>query len=149
MVLPHLLVQRIQPDVAKLPQRPLPEFLHFLVQLGAQLAHLAGRHTLHPERFQHGFHLPGAHAVDHRLLHHADQCLLAPPAPFQKDRDIAALAHLRNRKPQAPQPRIPAPFPVPVSIGRPFFAPFVRLSAYLGLHIGFHQKLRHMLGNRL
>ena len=60
--------------------------------------------------------LPGAAALDHRLLDHTDQRLLAPPPVLDEARHVAALSQLRNLQRQRPQPCVPPTLPVAVSV---------------------------------
>jgi hypothetical protein len=138
---PHRL--RVQPHIRILPlQRPTPKPLHRLVQLPADPGDLAPAAALQPQGSDQVVYLPGAHPRHVRLLHHAHQRPLRPPAGLQQAREVAPLPQLGNPQGDLPHPGLPDPLPVPIPVRLALRSPLVPARPHLLRHLQFHQRLR-------
>jgi hypothetical protein len=106
---PHV---RVRPAV----QRPLAETRDQTVQALRQLRHLGLREPRDAERLHQVLHLAGRDPEHVALRHHRHECALRPPPRLEQPaREVRALAQLRERQVNRPEPRVPRPRPIPVA----------------------------------
>src|SRR3954447_26276448 len=123
-------------------KRPLPERLDLLVEQPRDPAHL----TLgdpQPATLDELIDPPRRHSADIRLLHHADERLLAALARLQQAREVAALADLRDLQLDLTRARVPPPRPIAVAMRRTILRALTTLRADQLGHLRLHQLLRH------
>jgi hypothetical protein len=77
-----------------------------------------------------------------RLLHHAHQRPLRPPAGLQQAREVAPLPQLGNPQGDLPHPGLPDPLPVPIPVRLALRSPLVPARPHLLRHLQLHQRLR-------
>src|SRR4051794_26127579 len=124
-------------------QRALTKRLHLLIQQTGNPADLAATDA-QPERLNELIDTARAHATDIRLLHHADERLLAAFARLQERREIAALTDLRDLQLDLARTRVPAPRPIAVAMRRAILRALTALRADQLTDLGLHQ----LLGDR-
>ena len=123
-------------------QRPLPEHGDLLVQPAAEPADGVLAHPLQAELLDQPVDLAGRDPVDVGLLDDRDQGLLGPPARLQERREIATLPQFRDGQLQLPNPGIPAPLAVAVSLAPAAVrGALTQLSAGQCGRFGIHQLL--------
>src|SRR3954454_6171593 len=123
-------------------KRPPPERLDLLVEQPRDQAHL----TLgdrQPETLDELIDPPRRHSADIRLLHHADERLLAALARLQEAREVAALPGLRDLQLDLTRARVPPPRPIAVAMRRTILGALTTLRADQLGHLRLHQLLRH------
>ena len=122
-------------------QRPLAEQLDLLVQRPAERRDPILGHPVDPQLLNEAVDLPGRDAVHVRLQHDRDDRLLRAPARLQEAREVrAARAFLRDQQLDLPDPGLPRPRPIPVSMRQPGLRrDLAKPSTNLGADLGFHQ----------
>ena len=124
---PALQVGGVQEHVGKLDvvQVPVAERRQFLVELGADAAHLGlGDPALHPERRHEIIDLAGRHAVHVGLHDHGEEGPVDAPTALEQRREERPLAELRDLELEIASLGGQRPGPVPVSLGGSRIGPF-------------------------
>ncbi len=142
MVLTHLDVQRIQPQVGIAGfQRPVAEGGHHLVQVPAQAGDLALVHAAQPQALDQLVDLARADAGDVGLLDNGHQGLLCSPSGLQEARVVDSLPQLGNAQRDLSDARLPGALPETVALRDAFRATLVTFSADLFADLQFHEEL--------
>jgi hypothetical protein len=139
----NLEVGRIQPEIGPVAfQRPVKEGGDLVVDLAAQAADLALGDAGHAHGFDQFVDRTGRHALDISLLNNRGERLLGHPARFQKGREIAALAQLRDAQLDRAGAGLPHPVAIAVAVIDALRAAFPMRGAGQILDFQLHQALR-------
>jgi hypothetical protein len=122
-------------------QRPRPKGLDHRIELRANAGDLRLRDPLQPQRLHQVVDLSRRHPVDVRFLDHRQQGLLRAAPRVQQRGEVRPRTDLGDRQVHRPHPRIPAPDPAPVAIGRSVLTALVAVRPHHCRHFGLHERL--------
>src|SRR5215472_9882990 len=136
----------IEPQIRPLSgQRAIEKGMHAFVDLLAQLGDLRLADPRQPHRLNQIVDTAGRHAADPGFLDDRDQRLLRALAGFEKRREIATLAQLRDAQLQRAEPGIEGALAVAIAPRAPLTAALVAPGTDQPLDVGLHQQLQHRL----
>ena len=137
----NFFVQCVHPQngITALGKRAAAESVYLFVQPLCHLADLAAGQAFNSQAPGQLFHLTSGYALHKCLLHHLDQCRFTAFALRNKERDVAAMPHLRHHEIHGAHPGIQSARSVATAISTTAFGALAFLRPQLLAYLGFHE----------